>query len=134
VVVVPTRDGGDYVVADVQVANPSPFDVKFEVSVSEGRASVRFGWPRITSYDPIPSAELTIRYGDDVAEATTNEWPAVFDVALPFSTDRPGSVLILVRDGDGKVVGAQGSGLPASNGAAEWCFHDHAGIRECPSR
>jgi hypothetical protein len=108
----PTSDGADHVITYVGVSNASPFDVEFAVSVRNHRAHVRFLWPRITNHDPLPSADLAIRYSADTAEATTNRWPARFDVDLPFSTDRPGCVLILVRDGQGKVIGAQGIGLP----------------------
>ena len=108
----PTRDGTDYAVTEVHVANAAPFDVIFQASIRKDRAQIRFLPPRIEEIEPTPSAELILRYGEDTAGATTTEWPAVFDVDLPFPIKRPGSLLILIRDEQGKVIGAQGIGLP----------------------
>ena len=84
------------------------------VNIRDGRAEIGVGWPR----GDIAAAELLLTYGENQVSQIVEDRGTFFDVAIPFPTDRPGSLLILFRDADGHVVTAQGTALPAGDFAA----------------
>lgn len=84
------------------------------VSIRGGRAEIGTGWPR----GDIATAELLLTYGRDQVTQEVDERDAFFDVAIPVSADRPGSLLILFRDAEGEVVTARGTVLPPGDFAA----------------
>lgn len=109
----PDPDRG-WVVTSVNV--PDIGDTSLSVWIRGRRVQVSFGgWngpPRLGS------AELLVEYPDQGAQATASSEPLTFDVKLSKPPQHAGSVLILFRDAQGGVVGAQGMGVPAGDFAA----------------